>query len=213
LPVLSPVSPASASITDSAADGDPLGALRRATRSRHERVDHAMPLSRAGAPPRQAYRAHIALLRTWLQPLHHGLAQADDAGLRDIVVGAGERLAQMQDDLDELERLDGPLLAPVAHGAFPSSSSPAYRWGVAYVIEGSQLGAALLHRRLAATLAPFLPRYLAGDAAGPGPRWLHFIAALRNSVRGEQAVADCCDGACAAFDRLLAPLHATGATR
>jgi heme oxygenase len=85
----------------------------------------------------------------------------------------------------------------------------AYRWGVHYVIEGSQLGGAVLYERLHARLAPHRLRYLQGDAAGPGPRWRNFMQALRAGVRTPAEIADACAGACAAFDCILA-LH-TGA--
>jgi heme oxygenase len=76
---------------------------------------------------------------------------------------------------------------------------------VAYVVEGSQLGGAVLHKRLADQLAPHPLRYLAGAGeAGPGPRWRAFMLALRAQVQGEEEVAEACSGACDAFDRILA---------
>jgi heme oxygenase len=78
---------------------------------------------------------------------------------------------------------------------------------VAYVVEGAQLGGAVLYQRLAASLAPHPLRYLRGDPAGPGPRWRMFMLALKEHVRSEDEIADACAGACAAFDRILA-LHA-----
>ncbi|HWU68302.1 MAG TPA: biliverdin-producing heme oxygenase, partial [Stenotrophobium sp.] len=99
--------------------------------------------------------------------------------------------------------------APVQGGpespahAWPAAASPAYRWGVHYVIEGSQLGGAVLYERLRERLAPHGLRYLKGDAAGPGPRWRSFMQALRADVRTPAEIADACAGACAAFDRIL----------
>jgi heme oxygenase len=78
---------------------------------------------------------------------------------------------------------------------------------VHYVIEGSQLGGAVLYERLRVRLAPHPLRYLKGDAAGPGPRWRAFTQALRADVRTAAEIADACAGACAAFDRIL-ELHA-----
>jgi heme oxygenase (biliverdin-IX-beta and delta-forming) len=74
---------------------------------------------------------------------------------------------------------------------------------VHYVIEGSQLGGAVLYGRLRDRLAPHPLRYLKGDAAGPGPRWSAFTQALRAGVRTPAEIADACAGACAAFDRIL----------
>jgi heme oxygenase len=103
-----------------------------------------------------------------------------------------------------------PEALPVrASTAWPDSASPAYRWGVAYVIEGSQLGGAVLHARLAVRLAPHPLRYLRGEAGGPGPRWRAFMIALRAAVQTPQEIIDACAGACSAFDSILelAPLR------
>ena len=93
---------------------------------------------------------------------------------------------------------------PGEQAAWPVDASAAYRWGVAYVAEGSQLGGAVLYQRLSAQLAPHPLRYLRGEAAGPGPRWRSFMLALKENVRSEEEVADACAGACDAFDRILA---------
>jgi heme oxygenase len=71
------------------------------------------------------------------------------------------------------------------------------------VIEGSQLGGAVLYERLRERLAPHRLRYLKGDAAGPGLRWRTFMQALRAGVRTPAEIADACAGACAAFDSIL----------
>jgi heme oxygenase len=84
----------------------------------------------------------------------------------------------------------------------PDSSSD--RWGVAYVVEGSQLGGAVLHKRLVDQSTPHPLRYLAGQARpGRGPRWPAFMLPLREEVQGDGEVAEACAGACDAFDRIL----------
>jgi heme oxygenase len=192
---------------DGVGDADVLAALRLATASRHEVLDAGLPLS-GEAPTLGDYASHLILLRDWLAPLQAWLARFDDAavGLPD----AG-RLALIDADLLDpslagMVRL--PLPAP--HSAqWPVDASAAYRWGVHYVIEGSQLGGAVLYQRLHERLAPHPLRYLRGAPEGPGPRWRAFMLALRANVRGEAAVAEACAGACAAFDAILS--HASPA--
>jgi len=75
---------------------------------------------------------------------------------------------------------------------------------VCYVIEGSQLGAAVLYQRLRAPLAPHPLRYLRAEPHGPGPRWRRFTAALCSAVVGPEDIAEACAGACDTFDRILA---------
>jgi heme oxygenase len=184
--------------TDVASEADPLAALRAATASRHAALDADLPI---GAPDASLhdYTSHLALLRAWLAPLDAWLAGFADGPQLDHAA----RLAQIDADLADLA--DAGCAAPTASAgaAWPVSASPAYRWGVHYVIEGSQLGGAVLYGRLRERLAPHPLRYLQGDDAGPGPRWRAFMQALRAGVRTPAEIADACAGACAAFDRIL----------
>jgi heme oxygenase len=181
--------------TDVASEGDPLAALRAATATRHAALDAGLPI---GAPDASLhdYTAHLVLLRTWLVPLHAWLAGFADG----LPFEHATRLARIDADLAEA----GHALTTASAGdAWPAAASPAYRWGVHYVIEGSQLGGAVLYERLRERLAPHGLRYLKGDDAGPGPRWRVFMQALRAGVRTPGEIADACAGACAAFDRIL----------
>ncbi len=181
--------------TDVAFEADPLTALRAATASRHAALDAGLPI---GAPDASLhdYVAHLVLVRTWLVPLHAWLAGFADGPQPDLAA----RLARIDADLADAGR--APPVAP-GGDAWPAAASPAYRWGVHYVVEGSQLGGTVLYERLRERLAPHRLRYLKGDEAGPGPRWRVFMRALRAGVRTPAEIADACAGACAAFDRIL----------
>jgi len=189
--------------TMSASVPDVLDAVRTATRTRHDYVDSHMPLAQAAAGV-QHYRDHLVLLRQWLAPLAACLA-ALPAPLDGYAHGMHLRLAQIDADL----AATGVLPATRETSSIPSPQPDAFWWGVAYVIEGSQLGAALLHKRLAPALAPFEPAYLRGDAHGPGRAWRRFLGDLQANVHTPQTMDECCRGACWAFDRLIA-LLATG---
>ena len=189
--------------TDTARESDVLAALRRATASRHERLDSGLPLSAPDATLADYYQ-HLQLLRAWLAPL-----DAWQQGYTDGPQGPDGITAAAHLDLIEADLADpalGGCQDPVqaSPAPWPEAASPAYRWGVAYVVEGSQLGGAVLYKRLAEQLAPHPLRYLRGAGeGGPGPRWRAFMAALRDQVQGEGEVADACAGACDAFDRIL----------
>ena len=189
---------------DTAPAPDVLAALRHATAARHERLDSALPLSSPDATLAD-YASHLHLLRDWLAPLEDWQHGYSDGPQGAQGLAPAPHLALIDADLAE------PLLA--AHTAaphpdaapWPAHASPAYRWGVAYVVEGSQLGGAVLYKRLAGQLAPHPLRYLRGAGeAGPGPRWRAFMLALREQVTTVPACADACAGACDAFDRILA---------
>ena len=180
--------------------GDVLSALRLATADRHTLLDTGLPLG--GAHPTLGdYGDHLRMLRAWLAPLEAWLAGFHDGP--QAALAPVQRLALIDDDLAH------PLIAPARaqaalQQAWPQHASAAYRWGVCYVVEGSQLGGAVLHQKLAAQLAPHPLRYLRPDGAGPGPRWRQFMLALKEGVRSEGEIADACRGACDAFDRILA---------
>jgi len=182
-----------------ASDLDALAALRAATSERHERLDSGLPLS-GPAPDLNDYATHLTLVRDWLAPLQAWLAGFGDGPQR--VLPAVERLALIDADLNEPGM--PPLRASASLDSWPQDASAAYRWGVAYVIEGSQLGGKVLYGKLSERLAPHPLRYLRGADDGPGPRWRAFMLALKEHVKSPDEIADASAGACAAFDSILA---------
>ena len=177
---------------------DPLAALRAATNEQHERLDSGLPLS-GPAPDLNDYAVHLTMVRDWLAPLQPWLDSFPD-GPR-LVLPPVERLALIEADLNEPGM--PPLCAPAPADTWPRDASAAYRWGVCYVIEGSQLGGKVLYGKLAGTLAPHPLRYLKGSDAGPGPRWRAFMLALKEHVKSPDEIAEACAGACAAFESIL----------
>ncbi|QJE00962.1 biliverdin-producing heme oxygenase [Massilia forsythiae] len=187
---------------------DPVAALRAATDGRHQQLDSGLPIGAPDASLRD-YALHLRMLRAWLLPLQAWLADAGgegddgDAAVQDA--GLAGHLALIDTDLGEPGMPGTPEFDPHAVAvSWPAQASAAYRWGVRYVIEGSQLGGVVLYKRLAQRLAPHPLRYLKGGDAGPGPRWREFMGALRRHVGTPEQVAEACAGACAAFDAILA---------
>jgi heme oxygenase len=185
---------------ESGREPDALAALRSATASRHQELDSGLAI---GAPDATLadYASHLAMLRAWLAPLQAWLRSFGNGPQFDQAA----RLALIEQDLAE----QGMPAAPAAAGPardWPAGASPAWRWGVCYVIEGSQLGGAVLYQRLHGRLAPHPLRYLKGADTGPGPRWRAFMQALREHVRSPEEIREASAGACAAFDSILAQL-------
>lgn len=180
---------------------DILAALRDATASRHAELDGGMPLARP-SPTLADYRAHLALLRGWLAPIEAWQGRFRDGPQDAALLPPASHLPQIEADLAHPALPRGAAVPPPA-AAWQGRDSAAYRWGVAYVIEGSRLGGAVLYRRLAGTLAPHPLRYLHADGVPPGPRWQQFLRALRTHVTNEAAIAEACQGARDAFDTLI----------
>ena len=197
-----PISPLS---HDSHDFPDVLAALREATGSRHALIDSAMPLS-ADAPTLDDYRLHLQLVAAWLAPLERWLKPFSDGPQHALPFVA--RMPLIERDLDDA---CASVEQTCDAAAAPDAADAAYRWGVCYVIEGSQLGGAVLYRRLRDALAPHPLRYLSGDGVPPGPRWKIFIDSLRTQVISPHDIERACEGAKAAFDRLLALLPAARA--
>lgn len=159
-----------------------------------------MPLSQP-EPLLRDYRDHLQLIRAWLAPLEAWLATFADGPQDPALLPAVRRLPLLDADLaDPSMPPGGTDVAPIETSSLPRDA--AYRWGLCYVIEGSQLGGAVLYRQLAERFAPHPLRYLGPQS--PGPRWKQFLEALRANVRGEADIAAACDGARRAFDDLLA---------
>ena len=189
---------------------DVLTALRQATAERHAELDTRTPLA-GSAPDLRAYRDHLRLLESWLAPIQawldghadgpQALPRADY--LRSIREDLADASLASLASLPPAPAIDADGAVDAADSAWPSDSDAAYRWGVCYVIEGSQLGGAVLYKRLSERLAPHPLRYLRG-AGSPGPRWQQFLAALRGEVTSAQQIEAACRGARQAFDRLIA---------
>ncbi len=187
-----------------AAAADPVAVLRAATHDIHQQLDSALPLAAPEASLRD-YVQHLQAISWWLGALapvwNTAGAPADWPGVQ------GRRLADAEADLQDAR---APALAPTVQDtaaaealrAGAAAESVAYAWGLAYVVEGSQLGGAMLHRRLQARLAPHPLRYLQGGAA-VGARWKSFMAELRASVRTPADTAAAVRGAVAGFGALV----------
>jgi heme oxygenase len=122
---------------DTARESDVLTALRQATAARHERLDSGLPLSAPDATLAD-YAAHLQLLRAWLAPLQGWLAGFGDGPQGPSGLPAAPHLALIDADLADPALADhaAPVTAGAAH--WPAGAGAAYRWGVAYVVEGSE---------------------------------------------------------------------------
>jgi heme oxygenase len=185
---------------------DVLTALRQSTAQRHTELDTRTPLA-AEAPDLHDYHAHLQLLEAWLAPIQQWLDA--DAGAQPALPRR-DYLGLIRADLahPSLAGMPDRVRAEDAH--WLPQEGAAYRWGVAYVIEGSQLGGAVLYKRLAQRLAPHPLVYLRGEGS-PGPRWQQFLAALRGAVTTPEQIDAACRGARQAFDSLIELLNNSSA--
>ncbi|MGJ7485937.1 biliverdin-producing heme oxygenase [Variovorax sp. LT2P21] len=175
-------------------ESDILDALRQATAPLHAQVDRCLPLARA-SPSLADYRSHLRVLNDWLQQL---------ARIEPAPPALDSHREQLAGDLNACEALLPPHeRTPTLH--MPRTPrSPAFVWGVSYVLEGSRLGGRVLYRQLAERLAPHPLNYLQGAGDQTGAHWKAFIAQLRAQALGPAEMRSACDGAVHAFETLLA---------
>ncbi|WP_246792835.1 biliverdin-producing heme oxygenase [Burkholderia perseverans] len=202
------------SVAASAAIPAVLAALRAATGEQHERLHQLMPLS-ADTAGLHDYLAHLRILRAWLAPLEPWLdGPARQAPAHDD--GAPEANAAALPPVRRVALIDADLAAApaAALAALPAGPAPAepwwpadagaaYRWGARYVIEGSQMGGAVLYNQLHERLAPHPLGFLAAGRHGLSARWKAFVRCLAAEVEAPAAIAAACRGATDAFDHLV----------
>jgi heme oxygenase len=186
---------------------DILRPLRDASGALHHALDSQLAIARDDASL-DDYLGHLRRLRPWLSDIRRALAAPGDAALDQAARRIDDRLAALDLDLASDPAADAPAGRPPGAAASPpfveeATREPAFAWGLAYVVEGSQLGGAVMHRRLAPRLAPHPLRYFMVD--GLGARWREFVAQLGVALHDDPAaVAAAQRGAVAAFERLLA---------
>ncbi len=153
-----------------------LALLRSSTNQLHEALEARLVIARPDVTAEQ-YRDYLAALWGWLVPFEGRLWSAPWPPSVQPELRRNKCLWMLEDmvalgmtrpALEVLPRCDTP--APL--------SSAAERFGVAYVIEGSQLGGQVLLQRIGPAMAPHTPRYLQGYGAETAARWRSFVTAL-----------------------------------
>ncbi|MGV7193450.1 biliverdin-producing heme oxygenase [Xanthomonas axonopodis] len=170
-------------------------ALRHATQDAHRLVE-AVPLMQALAQGRVDSAAYVQILRR-----HHAFLSGFEAQLGNwlaTLVGNGwhyrRRVPALRDDLRALGQ------QPDLPAALPATADDAARWGMLYVIEGSQLGGRVIARSVRKqqpALAGALRYFEMADDDPAG--WRRFQAALDRRLATPSARDAAIDGAQAMF--------------
>lgn len=172
--------------------------LKAATHGTHERLDQRIMRGQPFASLenyrrflRVQYRFHRDLAVLYSLPALQGL-------LPDLA--ERQRLQQLQQDLLDL----GEALPADDNAALSSDIDPATALGWLYVVEGSNLGAAILFK-LAAKIgldANHGARHLAGHPDGRARHWRRFTEALDGNALDAEQEQRLVAGATAAFQRV-----------
>lgn len=184
--------------------------LRNATQALHEALDSRLPIAREDASLAD-YAAHLRALRPWLEAVRQALASPGEPGLDRVARRTDRRLAALALDLEDAgaapagEGAAAPAEASLAPRLAEAAREPAFAWGLAYVLEGSQLGGMAMHKRLGPRLAPHPLRYFQPVDAPDGlpAQWKDFVAQLAAALRDPAAVGSAQRGAVAGFETLM----------
>ena len=150
--------------------------IRAFTADAHRALESTLEIGRpdAGEP---AYLRYLEALWGWLDPLESALWAAHWPESIAATTRSGKTrwieadLRARGRNADSIARLPRQLALPPLDGA-------AQRFGVAYVVEGAQLGGQYLLRRLAPRLAPLPARWLEGYGSDTARHWRSFVVAL-----------------------------------
>lgn len=179
-----------------------LAAMRSATRTLHEQLESTLTVARPGAG-RDDFVHYLQDMWGWLSCFEVPLWQAEwpaeiDAGHRD------GKLAWIESDL-RAAGLTPAAIASLPVAAYrPMLDTPARRFGVAYVIEGAQLGTRVLARRFEAVLGGWMPRWLQGYGEDQARYWRSFTACAENMLDGHDERREAAAAAAEAFASLAA---------
>jgi heme oxygenase len=149
-----------------------LSELRLATRAIHQDLEKNLIILRPGAGAPE-YKLYLAAFWGWLSAFERRLWESSwpepimAAQRADKCAWIVSDLRAAGMDAESIGRL------PVCPAVPDISSTPA-RFGLAYVIEGAQLGTQVLRKTLGPSLAPWEPRTLAGYGDATASRWKAF---------------------------------------
>lgn len=162
--------------------------LREATRAAHHHLDHHPLLA-----PLLRHDLSLADYARALAALHAPQASLE-ALLADHLPATDfpPRRSALAADLDDLATPPQPLRAPC-----PEAGNDAQRLGLLYVLEGSNLGASHIARRLAHTLPQAPRRYFTTDANPQ--RWERYWALVATLLPARSSDDVVCATACAGF--------------
>ncbi|MET0962707.1 MAG: biliverdin-producing heme oxygenase [Noviherbaspirillum sp.] len=183
-------------------------ALREATRAIHDDFESGLQIARPDAG-RAEYLAFISAMYGWLKPFEQRLWQAGwPANLEPST--RSQKSAWLECDL-RAAGLDEAAIArlPMAPCNVQLDSA-AQRFGLAYVLEGAQLGSQLLSRTLKPRLAPWPAHWLLGYGPRAPDYWLAFRKEAELALADAVARAEAAEAAAAAFRALADWFRARG---
>lgn len=182
-----------------------LSTLRAATRDAHLNLEKNLIVTLPNAG-RAEYLAYVAALWGWLTPFEAELWNAPWPEHMLAHERAGKR-RWIEHDLRAADFSDAAIDALPVSSFSPDMESMAARFGLAYVIEGAQLGGQVLRKALAPALGSWSPRWLQGYGAQTSAKWKVFTECAERDLTTDAARQTAAAAAAQAFDALASWLE------
>ena len=183
--------------------------LRQATQDIHAAFEVELKVAKPAAG-KNDYRIFIQAMWGWLSPFENSLWQAEWPHELDAANRNGKS-AWLHSDLRSAGLQDADIAALPLSPCDLDLTSPAARFGVAYVLEGAQLGSQVLAKRLGTILQPWPARWLEGYGNESAGNWRKFMQSAEAALGSEQASHDAAQSARQTFASLQSWFHLQGA--
>jgi heme oxygenase len=173
--------------------------MRLASAAIHHSFEQRLAISRSDAGPAE-YLAFVCTMWGWLAPFERQLWS---------LAWPAELMPDSRDG--KREWLECDIRAGFGEGAVPDiARSPhmpkmdtlAERFGVAYVIEGAQMGSLVLRKTMGPALHPWPARWLAGYGDTVGSKWCAFRTSAERHLLSQADIALAAASARATFESL-----------
>lgn len=179
--------------------------LRDRTHLAHQTLERSLHIARPDAG-RAEFLSYLRALHAWQASFE---AQLWDSPW-PLAMRAGERGGKCAWMLADLANCEVPALDERPDWQ-PPLRTQAERIGLAYVVEGAQLGTQVLSKRLSASLQGWQPRWLQGYGNKTGERWRSFLAQLELLLASPAEREEAAAAALLAFESLTEWFHHCGA--
>jgi heme oxygenase (biliverdin-IX-beta and delta-forming) len=182
----------------SASGSSALEIIRAKTADAHQALERTLHVARSDAGE-EAYGRYLRALLGWLEPLEASLWSGAWPAQIDVACRTA-KVGWIVADLRARGLRDREIAAIPRQNRLASLATLEQRFGIAYVVEGAQLGGQVLLRRIGPRVAPLPTRFLEGYGRECGPNWRSFIAALGASVTDREHARAAAESARAAFE-------------
>lgn len=182
--------------------------IRAATRRAHSELESTLDVGRGAAE----YQRFAEALFGWVAPIETRVWAGTWPADLDVRARQSKR-TWLETDLRAAGHDDASIAALPRLDVPAGLDDQARRVGVAYVMEGSQLGARVLKARLDGRLGAIPGRWLDGYGARTGELWSTFVGHLNRSLATRDAAQRAGDAAAETFDRLAGWMRDRGATQ